>query len=113
MNGKRMTGAIAGGLVTGLGITALLMAGEKRSGEPSELTLLERTIARKLGAHKMDVRESGVDVPPDDRLPDAAEQAVIQGGRLLLSAVAGAVFAATMDEDAGVVPSGIAFGLAF
>lgn len=103
MDGKRMAGAIAGGLVAGLGITAMLMAGEKKSGEPSELALLERTSAQKLG----------VTVPPDDRLPDATEQAVIQGGHLLLSAAAGAVFVATVDEDAGVVPSGIAFGLAF
>ena len=29
MNGKRMAGAIGGGLVAGLGITALLMAGDK------------------------------------------------------------------------------------
>ncbi len=103
MNGKRMAGAIAGGLVAGLGITALLMAGERKSGKPSELTLLERTSAHKLGVH----------VPADSRLPDAAEQAVVQGGHLLLSAAAGAVFAATVDEDAAVIPSGVAFGLAF
>jgi len=103
MNGKRMAGAIAGGLVAGLGITALLMTGEKKSGKPSELTLLERTSAHKLGVH----------TPPDSRLPDATEQAIVQGGHLLLSAAAGAIYAATVDDDAGVVPSGIAFGLAF
>ena len=31
MNGKRMAGAIAGGLVAGLGLTAMMMAGEKRA----------------------------------------------------------------------------------
>lgn len=103
MDGKRMAGAVAGGLVAGLGITALLMSGEKKSGKPSELTLLERTSAHKLG----------VQVPPDSQLPDAAEQSLVQGGHLLLSAAAGAVFAATVDEDAGVIPSGVAFGLAF
>jgi len=104
MNGKRMAGAIAGGLVAGLGITAMMMAGEKKSGTPSELTDLERAGARQLGVRV---------VPPSDRLPDAAEQAVVQGSHLLLSAAAGAVYAATVDEDAGVLPSGIVFGLAF
>ncbi|SFP45305.1 hypothetical protein [Sphingomonas rubra] len=104
MNGKRMAGAIAGGLVAGLGITALMIAGERKSGKPSELADLERTSAHRLGVHP---------VPPADRLPDAAEQAVIQGGHLLLSAAAGAVFATTVEEDAGVIPSGMAFGLAF
>ncbi|WP_380780341.1 hypothetical protein [Sphingomonas sp. R86520] len=103
MDEKRMAGAIAGGLVAGLGITAMLMVSEKKSGKPSELTLLERTSAHKLGVH----------VPPDSRLPDATEQAVIQGGHLLLSAAAGAVFAATVDEEAGVIPAGVGFGLAF
>ncbi len=84
MDGKRMAGAIVGGLVAGLGITAMLMAGETKTGEPSELALLERASAHRLG----------VDVPPDTHLPNAAEQAVIQGGHLLLSAAAGAVFAA-------------------
>ena len=81
----------------------MLMTGETKNGEPSELALLERTSAHRLGLH----------VPPDTRLPDVAEQAVIQGGHLLLSAAAGAVFAATVDEDAGVVRLGVAFGLAF
>lgn len=55
----------------------------------------------------------GYPVPPADKLPNATEQAVIQGGHLLLSAAAGAVFAATVDEDAGVIPSAASFGLAF
>ena len=104
MNGKRMAGAIAGGLVAGLGITAMMMAGEKKSGTPSGLTDLERAGARQLGVRS---------VPSSDRLPDAAEQAVVQGSHLLLSATAGAVYAVTVDEDAGVLPSGIVFGLAF
>lgn len=103
MNGRRMAGAIAGGLIAGLGITAMLMAGEKKSGKPSELTLLERTSAHKLGVH----------TPPDDRLPNASEQAIVQGGHLLLSAIAGAAYVAVTDEDSAVVSSGILFGLAF
>jgi hypothetical protein len=99
-----MAGAIAGGLVAGLGITALMIAGERKSGEPSELAKLERTSAHRLGFHP---------VPPANRLPGPAGQAVIQGGHLLLSAAAGAVFAASVDEDAAVIPSGVAFGLAF
>ena len=103
MNGRRMAGAIAGGLVAGLGITAMLIAGERKSGTPSELAMLERAGARGLG----------VTVPPDDALPSSGEQAVIQGGHLLLSAAAGAIYAATVDEDAGVLPGGIAFALTF
>ncbi len=87
-----MTGAVAGALVAGLGISALLLAGERKSGEPSELATLERAGAKKLGAHLL---------PDADRLPDAREQAVIQGGHLLLSAAAGAAYAASVDEDAG------------
>jgi len=103
MNGKRMAGAIAGGLVAGLGITAMMMAGEKKSGIPSELTDLERAGARQFGVRSL----------PSSDLPDAAEQAIVQGSHLLLSAAAGAVYAAIVDEDAGIVPSGIMFGLAF
>jgi len=100
---RRLAGAIAGGLVAGLGITALLMRGEAKSGTPSELADLERAAFAKAGR----------DVPSHDQLPDAGEQAVIQGGHLLLSAVAGAAYALATDEDAGIVPSGIGFGLAF
>jgi hypothetical protein len=103
MSGRRLAGAIAGGLVAGIGISALLMSGERRSGRPSELAVLERSAAGRLG----------LATPPADALPGAGEQAAIQGGHLLLSALAGAVYAATTDDDAGTVPSGIAFGLAF
>lgn len=103
MSTGRMVGAIAGGLVAGLGITALLMKGERDSGDPSELATLERQAGKRIGA----------DVPDDDSVPQPREQAVIQGGHLLLSAVAGATFAAVTDEDTGIVGPGIAFGLAF
>lgn len=103
MNGRRMAGAIAGGLLAGIGITAMLMVGEKKSGRPSELTHLERATTDRLG----------FETPPADQLPSTAEQALVQGGHLLLSAAAGAVYAAATDDDARVIPSGIAFGLAF
>ncbi len=103
MDDKRLAGAIAGGLIAGLGITALLVAGERRSGQPSELATLERNAARKLG----------VDAPADDVLPSIGEQAVVQGGHLLLSAAAAAVYAVSVDEEARVLPSGVGFGLAF
>ena len=103
MNARRMAGAVAGGLVAGLGITALLIAGERKSGEPSEVVTLERKTAEKLG----------IDTPPADSLPSAREQAVTQGGHLLLSAAAGAIYAATVDEEASVVGSGLLFGAAF
>ncbi|WP_294331023.1 hypothetical protein, partial [uncultured Sphingomonas sp.] len=75
MDGKRWAGAIAGGLVAGLGITALLIAGERKSGQPSELATLERAAATKIGRTP----------PPADQLPDTREQAVVQGAHLLLS----------------------------
>jgi uncharacterized membrane protein YagU involved in acid resistance len=98
-----MAGAVAGGLVAGLGITALLMAGERKSGEPSEIVTLERKTAEKLG----------IDTPAADALPSSGEQAVTQGGHLLLSAAAGAVYAATVDEETSVIGSGLVFGAAF
>ena len=103
MSGRRMAGAVAGGLLAGIGITAMLMVGEKKRGRPSELTDLERAATDRLG----------FETPPADQLPSTAEQAVIQGGHLLLSAAAAAVYAVATDDDARVVPSGIAFGLTF
>ena len=100
---RRMAGAVAGGLVAGLGITALLMAGERKSGEPSEIVTLERKTAEKLG----------IDTPAADALPSSREQAITLGGHLLLSAAAGAVYAATVDEEASVIGSGLMFGAAF
>ena len=78
MNERRMIGATAGGLVAGLGLTALLMAGEKKNGKASELTELERASAHQLG----------VRVPTNGSVPSASEQAIVQGGHLLLSAAA-------------------------
>lgn len=103
MNGRRMMGAIAGGLVAGLGLTAMTMLQEKKTGKPSELTELERSSAAKLGQP----------IPHSEQLPSAAEQTVTQGGHLALSALAGAAYTATTDDDADVVVSGVAFGLAF
>ncbi len=103
MDTNRMAGAIAGGLVAGLGITALLMFGEKKDGTPSEIVTLERKTVEKFG----------VATPADDALPSAREQAIVQSGHLILSAAAGAVYAATVDEDASVLGSGLVFGAAF
>lgn len=103
MNGRRVTGAVAGALLAGLGLSALMMAGEKETGKPSELANLERRAAERLGR----------DVPAADQLPDVGEQTLTQGGHLLLSAIAGAAYAAATDEEAAIVPSGILFGLAF
>ncbi|MBW6525147.1 hypothetical protein KZ810_16760 [Sphingomonas sp. RHCKR47] len=102
-NTKRWAGALAGGLVAGLGITALLISGERKSGEPSELAKLERAAADKLG----------LDTPPADQLPSAVEQTVIQGGHLALGLLAAVTYAAATDEDTPVVAGGLAFGAAF
>ena len=98
-----MVGAVSGGLLAGLGLTVMLLAGARESGRPSELVLLRRASARK----------QGIPVPPDTQLPGAAEQAVVQGGHLLLSAAAGAAYALVVHKDARVASSGISFGLAF
>lgn len=103
MNGRRLAGAVAGGLVAGLGITAMLIAGERKSGQPSELATLERSGARQLG----------LEAAAADALPDAGEQAVIQGAHLALSAVAGAAYAAATDEEGSWAVGGLGFGLAF
>ena len=104
MNGKRTAGAVAGALVAGLGLTAMMMAQEKKTRKASELTDLGRASARQLGA---------AHAPSGKHPPDGQEQAIVQGGHLLLSALAGIAYAAATDEDADVVPSGLAFGLAF
>ena len=102
-NGRRIAGAVGGGLVAGLALSAMMMAGERRSGKPSELADLGRASARRLG------REAA----PADALPSGGEQALVQGGHLALSALAGAAYAAATRERAPVVASGVGFGLAF
>lgn len=103
MNAKYMAGAIAGSLVAGLGITAMMMAGEKKSGKPSELIELQRASARKLDAA----------TPSPKHLPKTAEQALAQGGHLLLSGLAGATYAVVTDEDTNPIVGGVLFGLSF
>lgn len=103
MSVRRVAGAVAGGLVAGLALSAMLMAGERKSGKPSELADLERTAAAKVG----------FDTPAAGALPSAGEQAAIQGGHLLLSAAAGAAYALATKDDAATVPAGVGFGLAF
>ena len=96
-------GALAGSLVGGAAISALMIAGERKSGDPSELIVLERATAKK----------AGLPAPAPQALPDAQEQALTQGGHMLLSAIGGVAYAAAFDEDAPVVLSGIGFGAAF
>ncbi|MBE7217467.1 MAG: hypothetical protein INR64_03255 [Caulobacteraceae bacterium] len=98
-------GAVAGGLVGGAAISALMITGERRSGEPSELIALERAGAERIGAP--------APAPASAALPDAREQAVTQGGHLVLSAIGGVAYAAAFDEDAPLVLSGLGFGAAF
>ena len=72
MNGKRVAGAIAGGLVAGVDITAMLMRNERKSSEPSEIANIKRAGLAELGR----------EVPSQEQLPDTREQVVIQGGHL-------------------------------
>ena len=101
--GRRVMGAVAGSLVGGAAITAMVMNGERKSGKPSELTDLGRATARRVG----------VRMPDATALPGAREQAAIQGGHLALSVLAGLAYAAAFERNEAVLPSGIGFGLAF
>lgn len=94
VDGRRLAGAIAGGLVAGVGISAMLMRSERRSSEPSEIANIKRAGLAKLGR----------EVPSQEQLPDTREQVVIQGGHLLLSAAAGAAYALTTERDAALLP---------
>lgn len=49
MDGHRITGAISGALFAGLALSAVMLAGAKLTGKPSELIELERKSAGKLG----------------------------------------------------------------
>lgn len=103
MDGRYLTGAVGGALVAGLGITAMMIAGENKSGKPSELIELQRASAARLGMPRSRA----------DALPTATEQLVAQGGHLLLSGVAGAAYAAASNKKTNPVVGGILFGLAF
>lgn len=103
MSGNRVAGAVAGGLVAGLALSAVMLVGERLSGKPSELIELERKAAAKLD----------IATPRGDAPATAVEQAVTHGGHLALSAVAGLAYAAAIDEDRDGVPAGATFGAAF
>lgn len=103
MNGRRSAGAIAGSLAAGLALSAVMLAGERLAGRPSELIELERKTGRKLGLR----------MPPDAVPAGLGEQALTHGGHLALSALAGLVYAAVVDEGDDGAASGAAFGVAF
>ena len=96
-------GAVAGSLIASLGVSAMMIAGERQGGGPSELIALGRASARR----------AGFAAPTEDALPDAGEQAWTQGGHLALGVAVGLAYAALTDEDAPVVTSGLALGTAF
>ena len=98
---SRLWGAVAGGLVAGLGISEMLIAGERKTDKPSELAEIERAGAHRLGFH----------FPVNGTLTDSYEQAVIQGGYLALSAAA--AYAAVTGRNSNLLLSGVGFGLAF
>lgn len=103
MNVRRTAGATAGGLAAGLATSAVMLAGEKLSGKPSELIELERKTAGKLG----------VTTPRGEQPATVAEQLITHGGHLALSALAGLAYAATVDEELDSTATGVAFGAAF
>ena len=93
----------AGGLVAGLVLSGILAGTAAWAGSPSELALLERRSAGRLGLRHRDEWEG----------PDAGEEAVGHAGHLALSAVAGAGYALAARDRAPPVPAGLAFGLGF
>lgn len=95
------TGALAGSLLAGLAISALMLAKERQSGEPSDLVVWERMGARDVG------------MTPRLGAANLTEQVVAHGGHLALSALGGAAYAAAFEEDAPVMANGLAFGSAF
>ena len=90
MNARRVAGTVAGGLLAGPALSAVMLAGESASGTPSELIGLERKAAAKL-----DIKMRAGDEPATFN-----EQATTHGGHLALSALGGLAYAATKDEDA-------------
>ena len=96
-------GALAGSLAGGVAITGMMLAEERKTGRPSELTELARATTARAGVH----------APTAGHPPTPKEQAATQGGHLLLSALGGLAYAAAFDEDAPVVLSGLGFGAAF
>ena len=96
-------GALVGSLVGGAAITIMMLAEERKTGRPSELTELARASVARAGVHP----------PTEGHPPSMREQAATQGGHLLLSALGGLAYAAAFDEDAPVVLSGLGFSAAF
>lgn len=105
MDAKRTAGAVAGGVLAGLALSAVMLIGEKLSGKPSELIELERGAAARL-----DIATPSAEAPAT---ATATEQAITHGGHLALSALAGLAYAATVDEEDDGPASGAAFGAAF
>ena len=103
MTAGRAAGAVAGGLAAGLGLSAVMLLGERLSGQPSELIELERKTAAKLGINAGRASEPASE----------AEQIITHGGHLALSALAGLAYAAVVDDDADGTRAGVAFGSAF
>ena len=79
----------------------MMIAGERKSGKPSELIDLQGASAQKLA----------LQTPDATALPTVIKQAVAQAGHLLLSGIAGAAYAAASDEKTNPVVGGILFGL--
>lgn len=96
-------GALAGSLVAGVAISALMLVKGQVTGQPSDLIAWERAGADRLG----------VDFGPPTAEPGAAEQVSTHAAHLALSALGGAAYAAIFDEEAPTVSSGLAFGMAF
>ena len=94
MDIDRITGAVTGGVVAGLALSAVMLAGEKLTGKPSELIELERKATAKLGISTLAGDATG------------HEQLITHGGHLALSALAGLAYAVIVDEKANGVKSG-------
>lgn len=100
---RHLAAGAAGGVLAGLAISAIFLAGEAVTGRPSDLIAMNRKAAGKLG----------LDAPAEGSPPTLAEELVGHGGHLALSAASGAAYALAVRGEGDAALRGLAFGLGF
>ena len=103
ISGRRLAGAVAGGLAAGLGLTAMLMMQEKKERQAVGADRLGTQYRGEAGTGDTACRPASRCTRAGSD-PERASCTLRAGG---------ATYSFATDEDADVIPSGIAFGLAF